>query len=368
MTFAMKAEPPPVSELFTDVYAGRDDDASTIAVRPKRAPAGGTTEQLGVAQAVNRALDRALARDESVVLLGEDIADPAGGVFGVTSGLSTKYGTDRVRATPIAETSIVGAALGAAMAGMRPVAEIMFMDFMGVCLDQIANHVAKIRYLSGGRRSAPLTIRTVVGAGAGPQHSQSFEAWLMHTPGLKVVWPSSPADAAGLLTSCIDDPDPCVFVESMALLFGGGRGPVPVDDFSIPLGLADVKRAGGDVTIVSYGPMVGEALAAAEAVAAADGVQTEVVDLRSLVPLDLQTVLESVAKTKRLVVAHGATAFCGAGAEIGFAVGHELFGELAAPICRVGAAYTPLPHANALLAEAMPNAASLEAALRSVTR
>lgn len=186
----------------------------------------GDTEEMGLVQAINRTLDRAMAADDSIVLLGEDIGDPSGGgMFKVTAGLSGKYGEGRVLDTPIAESAIVGAAIGASLGGLRPVAELMFMDFLGVAMDQIANHAAKVRYMSGGRKGAPLVIRTMVGMAAGPQHSQAFEAWAMHTPGLKVVWPSTAADAAGLLKACLSDNDPCLFVESMKLYYGAARVP-----------------------------------------------------------------------------------------------------------------------------------------------
>jgi 2-oxoisovalerate dehydrogenase E1 component len=359
---------PGADELHRDVYAGRTDDGSRSPGDAADAAAtvpGGDTEDLGLVQAINRTLDRALARDPRIVLLGEDIADPAGGIFKVTAGLSTKHGTDRVRATPIAESSIVGAAIGASLAGLRPVAELMFMDFLGVALDQIANHAAKVRYMSGGRLGAPLVIRTAVGTSSGPQHSQALEAWAMHVPGLKVVWPSTAADAVGLLNACLDDDDPCLFVESMKLFYGAGRTPVPLADYSLPLGRADVKRTGTDVTIVTYGAMVLAATAAAEELAAG-GVDVEIVDLRTLVPLDMATVRASVAKTRRLVVAHESVGFCGPGAEIAATVGTELFGQLDAPITRVAGTFTPVPRAPSLEALCRPTAATLVAAITAM--
>jgi len=363
--FALASEETDVAELEVDVFAG----SITNAARAKDVPMGtvpeGETEDMGLVAAVNRTLDRALTRDERVVLLGEDIADPAGGLFKVTAGLSTKHGTDRVRNTPIAETAIIGAAIGASLGGLRPVAELMFMDFLGVALDQIANHAAKIRYMSGGRQHAPMVIRTTVGMGSGPQHSQAVEAWAMHVPGIKVVWPSTSADAVGLLNSCLDDEDPCLFIESMKLYFGGGMFPVPKDDFHLPIGSADVKRSGSDVTIVTYGPSVQDALNAATQLDG-EGSSVEVVDLRTLVPLDLDTVLGSVAKTKRLVVMHESVGFCGPGAEIAASVGTELFGELEAPIARVAATYTPVPRSGTLEAACRPDVAALVAAIRSL--
>jgi 2-oxoisovalerate dehydrogenase E1 component len=322
---------------------------------------------MGLVQAINRTLDRAMAADDSIILLGEDIGDPSGGgMFKVTAGLSGKYGEGRVLDTPIAESAIVGAAIGASLGGLRPVAELMFMDFLGVAMDQIANHAAKVRYMSGGRKGAPLVIRTMVGMAAGPQHSQAFEAWAMHTPGLKVVWPSTAADAAGLLKACLLDNDPCLFVESMKLYYGGGKGPVPVSDYVIPLGQADIKRQGSDVTVVTYGVMVHAALEVAETLAG-EGISVEVVDLRTLVPLDLATVLDSVRKTTRLVVAHESVGFCGPGAEIAAAVGAELFGVLSAPIQRVAGTYTPIPRAATLEAACRPGADQLIDAIRRIS-
>ncbi len=361
---ARDAEPPAADELTRDVFAAGAGALATPVTERATMP-GGETEDLGLVQAIHRTLDRAMAADESILLLGEDIADPSGGMFKITAGLSTKYGTDRVRDTPIAESSIIGAAVGAALGGLRPVAELMFMDFLGVAMDQIANHAAKIRYMSGGRQGAPLVIRAMVGTAAGPQHSQAFEAWAMHTPGIKVVWPSTAADAVGLLNACLAEDDPCLFIESMKLYYGGGKGPVPLGDFVIPLGQADIKRPGTDVTICTYGTMVHAALDAANQLAA-DGVSVEVVDLRTLVPLDLATVVESVRKTRRLVVAHESVGFCGPGAELAAAVGTELFGVLSSPIQRVAGTYTPVPRAATLEAACRPDAAALVDAVRRI--
>lgn len=356
---------PDVDDLTRDVFADNGSELSADGAVRAELPAG-DTEELGLVQAINRTLDRAMAADESIVLLGEDIGDPSGGgMFKITAGLSAKYGEGRVLDTPIAESSIVGAAIGASLAGLRPVAELMFMDFLGVAMDQIANHAAKVRYMSGGRKGAPLVIRTMVGMGAGPQHSQAVEAWAMHTPGLKVVWPSTAADAAGLLNACLADDDPCLFIESMKLYYGGGKGPVPVADYVIPLGQADVKREGSDVTVVSYGAIVHAALEAAKDVEP-DGIAVEVIDLRTLVPLDLATVLDSVRKTTRLVVAHESVGFCGPGAELAAAVGTELFGILSAPIQRVAGTYTPVPRAASLEAACRPGATQLVEAIRRV--
>ena len=361
---AREAEPPAADELTRDVFASHGTELAPIVTERATVPEG-ETENLGLVQAIHRTLDRAMAVDDSIVLLGEDIADPSGGMFKITAGLSTKYGADRVRDTPIAESSIVGAAVGAALGGLRPVAELMFMDFLGVAMDQIANHAAKIRYMSGGRQGAPLVIRTMVGTAAGPQHSQAFEAWAMHTPGINVVWPSTAADAVGLLNACLAEDDPCLFVESMKLYYGGGKGPVPTADYVIPLGQADIKRTGADVTICTYGTMVHAALDAANQLDA-EGVSVEVVDLRTLVPLDLATVIESARKTRRLVVTHESVGFCGPGAEIAAAVGTKLFGVLVSPIQRVAGAYTPVPRAATLEAACRPDTAQLVEAVRRV--
>src|SRR3984957_14701862 len=323
-----------------------------------------TETEMTVREALSLALDQAMARDDRVLLLGEDIADPGGGVSGVTAGLSTKYGADRVLDTPISEAAIVGAAIGAALEGMLVVPEIMIMDFIGIAVDQIVNHAAKLRYMSGGRTSCPITVRTAVfgGLGSGATHSQSLEAWFMHIPGLKVIVPSTPRDAKGLLTSAIFDPDPCVFMETV--LTYGARGLVPTDPaFSIPLGEAEVKRPGSDVTVVTYGRGVFDALTAAGQLAD-EGVDVEVLDLRTLVPLDTDRILESVGRTRRAGVAHHAPAFGGAGAEIAAPIAEGLFGELRAPVQRVGARFTPIPSAQALEAATLPTASTIVDAIR----
>ena len=323
------------------------------------------TTTMTMRQALHSALDRALASDPDVLLLGEDIADPGGGISQVTKGLSTAYGPDRVRDTPISEAAIVGAALGAALAGCRPVAELMIMDFISIALDQLANHAAKARFMSGGLLGAPLTLRTAVfgGIGSGATHSQTLEAWLAHVPGLKVVVPGTPADAKGLLSACIFDDDPCVCIENVALY--GTSGPVPDGDHRVPLGKARVARPGRDATIVTYGRTVRDALAAADLLRA-EGAEVEVVDLRSLVPLDTDTVLGSVARTGRAVVAHHATRFGGFGAEVASLINEALFGRLDGPVLRVGAAFAPIGSAPALEAAVMPSAQGIADAVGQV--
>lgn len=311
-------------------------------------------------EALNLALDQALDSDERVFLLGEDIADP--GASGPTAGLSTKYGHQRVLDTPISEAAIVGAAIGAAIDGMLPVAEIMIMDFIGIAADQLINNAAKLRFMTAGRTTAPITIRTQVYAGlaTGATHSQSLEAWFMHIPGMKVIVPSTPRDGKGLLASAIFDPDPCLFVETVRLQ--GKKGPVPVDaEFRIPLGEADIKRPGSDVTLIGYGRAVHDALSAAEMLAG-QGVSAEVVDLRTLVPLDVDTLVESVRRTRRAVIVHDAVQFAGPGAEVAAILQAELFGELAAPIERVAARFVPNPAAAALEALVYPSPQRIVAA------
>jgi pyruvate/2-oxoglutarate/acetoin dehydrogenase E1 component len=333
---------------------------------PQQAAVAAATDPIcTMAEAVNQAIDIAMGEDPEVFALGEDIEDPIGGVMKGTKGLSTKYGRERVRNTPISEQAIVGAAIGASLVGMRPIAEVMLMDFFAVAMDQVANHAAKLRYMSGGRTNVPITIRTSVGGGRqfGAQHSQSLEGWMMHTPGLKVAVPSTPRDAKGLLYSCIFDDDPCIHMESLSLLFT--RGPVPAGRFAIPLGVADVKRSGDDVTVVTWGWQVPEALAAGEQLAS-ERISVEVIDLRTLVPLDIDAVLQSVERTKRVLIVHAATQFAGPGAEIAAVISHELFGELAAPVERMGSAYSPIPYATELETLHYPERLRIAEAIRQL--
>ena len=313
--------------------------------------------------AIRDALDVALGMDPSVFELGEDIQDPKGGGFGIHKGLETKYGSDRVRCTPISEQAIMGAAIGAAIAGMRPVAEIMLMNFISVAADQLFNHAAKLRYMSGGVTPVPLTVRTTTGAGAGfgAQHSDMLEAALIHTPGLKVVVPSTAADAKGLLLSCIFDNDPCVFIEMNSLYFTA-RDEVPTGDYRVPLGKARIAREGTDLTMISYGRQVLDCLAVAETMAA-EGISLEVIDLRSLQPLDTATVFSSVSKTRRAVVVHEAVTRGGFGAELSAQIHAELFNELAQPVARVGGANTPVPYASSLEQAFLPTG-RIEAAVQ----
>lgn len=325
------------------------------------------TKTLAFIQAINEALDEALTKDSRVFLLGEDLADPAGGVSGATSGLSTKHGKHRVLDTPISESAIAGAAVGAAIEGQLPVAEIMIMDFITIAMDQIINHAAKVRAMTAGRTTVPLTIRTATfgGLGTGATHSQTLEAWFTHMPGLKVVMPSTPADVKGLLKSSIFDPDPVVFVETTALY--GVRGEVPTNDHWVPLGVADIKRPGSDLTIISYGRAVHDSLQAAEKLAG-EGIDVEVVDLRTLMPLDYDTVFASVARTGRALITHYAVEYAGPGAEIAARLNAEFFGRLKAPVHRLGARYRPIPAARNLEAEVYPNADKIANAARDTVR
>lgn len=320
---------------------------------------------LNMIQAINLALDDAMAANQEVIVLGEDVADrEEGGVIGVTKGLSSKYGDSRVRSTPIAEQAIIGAAIGASLVGMRPVAEIMLMNFTTVAMDMIVNHAAKLRFMSGGQTHVPITIRTMTGAGfsVGGQHSDFLEAWFAHTAGIKVVIPSTPADAYGLMLSCIEDADPCLFVECMPLYWT--PGPAPERGVKIPLGKAKVVREGSDVTVISYSKQVHEAKVVAEKLAK-DGISVEVVDLRTISPLDTETVLASVAKTGRAVVVHEATRNFGVGAEVSSRIHEALFSELRAPVGRVGAAFCAVPFSKPLEDAFLPSLADIEAAIRA---
>ena len=323
------------------------------------------TQAKSMLEAIHDALDIALESDPDVFELGEDIQDPKGGGFGIHKGLSTKYGPERVRCTPISEQAIMGAAVGAALGGMRPVAEIMLMNFISVAADQLFNHAAKLRYMSGGVTPVPLTVRTTTGAGAGfgAQHSDMLENQLVHVPGLKVVVPSTAADAKGLLLSSIFDDDPCVFIEMSSLYFTV-RDEVPDGDYRVPLGSARVAREGSDLTLITYGKQVLDCLALAEQLAG-EGISLEVIDLRTLQPLDTDTIFTSVAKTRRAVVVHEAVTRGGFGAELSAQIHSELFGDLAGPVGRVGGANTPVPYASSLEQAFLPTS-RIEPAVRAL--
>jgi len=320
--------------------------------------------ELRFAQAINRAITESMTDDDSVMLMGEDIAE-AGGPFGVTRGLLAKFGPDRVRDTPISEMAMSNAAVGAALTGVKPVLEIMFMDFMTFAMDALVNQAAKARFMFGGQSSVPLVVRTPHGGGisAGPQHSQCLEAWFAHIPGLKVVCPSNPADAYGLLKSAIADPDPVIFVENKALY--ALKGEVPDTPYAIPIGQASIVREGDDVTIVTYGGMVARVTKAADRLAQ-DGIAAEVVDLRSIQPWDEATVLNSLSKTHRLLIAHEAVEAFGVGAEIAARMAEIGFDELDAPIMRVAAPFVPVPFAPGLENQYQPSADKVVDAVRQL--
>lgn len=324
------------------------------------------SSKMNMVQAVNAALADAMAQDDTVVLLGEDIADKeGGGVCGITSGLSTRFGTDRVKSTPISEQAIVGAAIGASMIGFKPVAEIMLMNFTTVASDMIVNHAAKLRFMSGGQTNVPIVIRTMTGAGVanGGQHSDYLEAWFAHTAGLKVVLPSCPADAYGLMLSAIDDPDPVIFIETLPALFTSG--PAPERGKKIPLGKANVVREGRHVSVIAYGRIV-QGIAGLAAKLAEEGIDLEVIDLRTVSPLDIETILGSVEKTGAAVVVHEAVKKFGPGAEISSCIHENLFGSLRAPVKRIGAKYAPVPFSQPLETASLPSLAEVEAAVRAL--
>ena len=311
--------------------------------------------ELTYREAVAEAIAQEMRRDEDVVFLGEDIG-AAGGVFKATVGLFKEFGPERVRDTPISEQAILGAAMGSAMTGLKPIAEIMFSDFLAVCWDIVANEIAKARYMTGGQMSMPLVIRTANGGGSrfGAQHSQSVENWAMMIPGLKVVAPSSPADVKGLLAAAIRDPDPVMFFEQKSLY--PIKGFVPDGELVDELGTAKLLRDGGDVTIVALAAMVPRAMKAAEELSAQHGIEATVVDVRSLVPLDTQTILREISKTGRLVTVEENPRLCGWGAEIASIVADENFWDLDGPIIRITTPHIPLPAADALEDATMPSA------------
>ena len=324
-------------------------------------------------QAINEALDQEMARDEDVVIMGEDVVggagtegemDAWGGVLGVTKGLWGKYG-DRIMDTPISESGFVGAAVGAATAGLRPVCELMFIDFMGVCFDQIYNQAAKFRYMFGGKAETPVVIRTMVGAGfrAAAQHSQCLYPMFTAVPGLKVVIPSNPYDAKGLLIQAIRDNDPVIFCEHKVLYTVEGE--VPEDSYTIPFGEADIAREGEDITVVALGRMVHQALEAANTLSS-DGISCEVVDLRTTSPLDEETILESVENTGRLVVVDEANPRCSIATDISALVAKKAFEHLNAPIEMVTAPHTPVPFSGALEDMYIPSPDSIVSAVKSV--
>jgi pyruvate dehydrogenase E1 component beta subunit len=319
--------------------------------------------QLTYRDAVAAGMAQEMRRDKNVVFLGEDVA-AAGGVFKTTVGLLDEFGPTRVRDTPISEQAILGAAMGAAMTGLRPIAEIMFSDFFAVCWDIVVNEIAKARYMTDGQVTLPLVIKSGNGGGArfGAQHSQSVENWAMAVPGLKVVAPAFPADVKGLMAAAIRDNDPVLFFEQKSLY--ATKGEVPDGEHYVPLGQANVVRQGSDVTIVALALMVPRALKAADILKEQHGIDATVIDLRSLVPLDTQTILREVAKTGRLVTVEENPRLCGWGAEISSIVAEELFWDLDGPIVRITTPHIPLAAANNLEDEQLPNADKIVAGVR----
>jgi acetoin:2,6-dichlorophenolindophenol oxidoreductase subunit beta len=310
--------------------------------------------------ALNEGMATAIEEDDSVIVLGIDVG-AGGGIFRVTKGLHERFGSERVIDAPISEMGYVGAAVGAAMTGMRPIVEIMFMDFVGVCMDPILNQAAKLRYMTAGALEIPIVFRMQTGAGkaAGAQHSQSLEAWFAHVPGLKVVLPATVADARDLLLASVRDPNPVVFVENRRLY--GSKGDVDADP--LPLGKARIAQPGEEVTVVTWGQMLRRCL---EAAGEEGGASLEVIDLRSLVPLDIETVLGSVRRTGRLLIVHEAVQDFGAGAEIAARVGDELFDELRTPVRRLGAPSVPMPFSPELEKALLPTSKAISTAARAL--
>jgi pyruvate dehydrogenase E1 component beta subunit len=320
--------------------------------------------KLSYQMAFNEAVSQAMEADPDVFAAGEDIG-AFGGVFGTYGGLQAKFGEDRVVDTPISEQAIIGLGIGAAVTGLRPIVDLMFMDFVCVAMDQIVNQAAKLKYMFGGTATLPLTITMAGGAGlsAAAQHSQSLEALLCHIPGLKVVYPSNPYDMKGLMTACIREDNPTVMVKHKRLL--GMSGMVPEENYAIPLGTAHIARPGNDVTVVAYGRMLNESLAAAEELAK-EGIDCEVVDPRTLQPLDTATIVASVKRTNRAIVVHEAVRFGGLGAEITAQIQEEAFDYLDAPVARVAAPFSPVPFTPVLERHYLPDAAKIAAGIREV--
>ena len=318
--------------------------------------------EITYAQAVKEAMCQEMQRDEKVFFMGEDIG-VYGGAFGVSAGMVAEFGEDRVRDTPISEAAIIGAAVGAACTGMRPIAELMFSDFAAVAMDQIVNQAAKMRYQFGGQAKVPMVIRTPAGSGTGAaaQHSQSPEAWFCHVPGLKVVVPSTPYDAKGLLVSAIRDDNPVMFFEQKLLY--RQKGPVPEEEYSVPLGVAEVKRVGQDLTIITYGRMLPTCLEVSEKLAQ-EGIDIEVIDPRTLIPLDKETLVASARKTGKVLIVHEAVQTGGFGGEIYATIGEsEAFFYLDAPIKRLGGLDVPIPYSLELEKEVVPTVDSITQAV-----
>ncbi len=357
VAFARQSPPPPLAEAASDIYA------LDIALPPEPAPRARAGREITMREAIGEALAEEMARDERVILFGEDVGKH-GGAFQVSKGLWDRFGPDRVRDTPISEAAIVGAAVGASLTGLRPVAEIQYSDFSTIAMDQICNQAAKIRYMFGGKATLPMVVRMPGGSGGrgnAAQHSQSLEAWFMHVPGLKVVLPGTPYDAKGLLKSAIRDNNPVIFIEHKAIY--NLKGCVPDGEYFVPLGKADVKREGKDVTLITYSRMVTVCLAAAETLSK-DGIQAEVVDARTLSPLDEKTLFASVRKTGRVVIVEEDCRTAGAGAEILSRIVEGCFDDLDAPVVRVAGLDTPIAYNRALERASVPCETDVVAAVK----
>jgi len=356
-----------IETALADEDASPDDLLPSVFsahARPPAAPAEGE-RTLGFVAAVREALDLELAADPDVFVMGEDVGR-VGGLFRATEGFYEKYGPERIRDTPLTESGFVGCGIGAALTGLRPVVELQFSDFTAVAFDQIVNQAAKLRFMMGGTPTLPLVIRTVSGAGVrlGAQHSQSLEALFAHVPGLVVAMPSTPYDAKGLLAAAIQDDNPVIFLEQK-LLFFADEAPVPPERYTLELGRARVVRPGSDVTVIALGAMVPHALRVARELER-EGTSIEVIDPRTLVPLDTAAIEESVAKTHRAVVVHEAVKFGGFGGEIAAHIGEHCFWELDAPVVRVGAPAHPMPYQKELELLTLPGPAEIAAAVRSL--
>ena len=356
VTFGRESPEPALQVMLDAVYAPHAAHSE---------PGPETERMLSYPEALNEALEQEMLRDERVFLMGEDVGT-TGGIFGVSKGLMERYGAERVRDTPISEATFVGCGVGAAIAGMRPVVEIQIFDFVALTMDMLVNQAAKFRFMLGGKPTVPLVVRGPQGGGIrlAAQHSQSLEAWFTHVPGLVVAAPATPYDAKGLLVAAIRDDNPVVFLEQK-LLYLGGTGPVPEELYAIPLGKADIKRAGTDVTVVATSAMVPRALSAAT-VLERDGISVEVIDPRTLQPLDEETILSSVRKTNRLLIVHEAWVRGGFGAEVSAMVVDKAFDHLDAPIARLGAPHTPMPYNDRLELEVIPSQERIVEAVRGL--
>ena len=356
--FGQAGQEPDLAIMHDAVYAPHHEHTE---------PGASGGRSLTYPQALNEAMAQEMERDESVFVMGEDIGQ-TGGIFTVTQGLYEKFGERRVRDTPISEPGFVGAGVGAAIAGMRPVVEIQIFDFVALTMDVLVNQAAKFRYMNGGNPKVPLVVRGPQGGGIrmAAQHSQSLEAWFTHVPGLVVMAPSTPYDAKGMLTAAIRDDNPVIFLEHK-MLYLDSEGPVPEENYAIPIGKADIKRPGGDVTVVATSYMVPRALAAARQLER-EGIDVEVIDLRSLRPLDEETILASVRKTNRLLIAHEAWKRGGFGAEVSAMVVEQAFDYLDAPIARVGALDVPMPYNDELERAVIPSQERLVEAIRNLMR